>query len=187
MALDDLIARLERDTAARVAAVQARAEGEAAELLAEAARRRDEIVRCELAARRAMRTARLDGELARARQRSRAERLAAERALIDQVLQRARALIDEAGREPNFVRAVARQTIEALRYVEGLAPRVRARPELELALRPVAPALDLDASMPFGAVVSAGDGSVRIDETLAARLERMGPALAVELHKELER
>ncbi len=187
MALEELIARLERDAQARVAAIEAQAGVEVEALTSEAGRRREEGVAAELAARRALLAARLDGELAQARRRSRSERLVAEHAAIDRVLARARELVDEVGRTPEYAAAVARHATLALRYVEGLAPTVRVRPELAPALRGVAEKLELDPALGVGVVVAAADGSVIVDETLGARLNRFSARLAMELKRELTR
>ena len=77
MALTELIARLERDAEARIAELTARTEAEAQALRDEASRATQAHRDDALAARRLVRRARFDRELAEARQRSRADRLAA--------------------------------------------------------------------------------------------------------------
>ena len=186
MALEDLIARLERDAERRIAAAREKASAEAATLRAEAARRREEVEREELEAHRATASQGHERELARARAKARADRLAAEREVIDRVLGRALELIEEVGRSEGYARAVARQLQRALVFVDGVAVTVRARPELIDALKGVAPVLKADPELGWGVEVVADDGSVRIDETLKARLERLAPRLSVQILEELK-
>jgi len=165
VAVEELIARLERDTERRIGELRAQAEREAAALKEQGARRREEIEQRGLQAFRAALSARLERDLAAARQRARAERLEALHAVIDRVLARAGELFAEVVGTEAWARDVARRTAEALRYVEGLEHEV--------------------AAAPLGVKVVARGGAVVIDETLGARLERETPRLKIVLAREL--
>lgn len=186
MALSDLIARLERDAEARVQALREKAAAEVAALEAEAARASQVQREHELSSRRAVRRARFEQELADARQRARADRVRAEHTLLSRIFTRARALVPEVGRGPDFAAALRRHLAEALHYVEGVRVVVRCAPEVAPVLVPVLTqrgdaALVEDATLGPGLVVTAADDSVVVDQTLAARLARLEPRLGVEL------
>ncbi len=146
----------------------------------------------ELAGRRLQRRARLDREVAEARQAARAERLRAEHALLDRVLSRAGALLDEMGLDEAYLSTLPRRVDEALRFVDEHGARVRCRPTLAPAVRAAVAHHDVVtveevSAMPVGFSVVARDGSVEVDDTLAARLERLRPRLMIELLAEADR
>jgi V/A-type H+-transporting ATPase subunit B len=125
MGLAELLSRLERETDERVTRIRADADAQVEAIRAAAAldARRD----CEgiLASRAAERGARLELELARARQRARRDELAAETTLVDRVLARVRELLDGIDRDAGYlaslparVEEVQDPTIERL-----IAPR----------------------------------------------------------------
>jgi len=189
MALDDLIARLEQDADARVQGIRRKADDEVRALQAAEARAADEEAQQRLVGRRAALQAELRRELARARQQARAEELEARRALLGRVMARAKLLVDEVATTDAYREAVAGHCAEALSYLEGLAPVVRCPPALAAALAPVVAAradatLRPDDAMGPGLVAEAKDGSVFVDSTLLARLERLEARLAVELLNE---
>lgn len=187
MAVEELISRLERDAERRIAERREQAAREAGALLEQAQRRRDELVASGREAKRAALAARFERELAAARQQARAEQLTALHAAADRVLARARELFDELGRSPQYARTVARQTVEALRYVEGLGATVRCRPELAAAVKDAGAKVVLDPALDWGVKVVADGEAVVIDETLGARLDREAPRLKVVLARELLR
>lgn len=186
MGLPELIARLERDGDARVAEIRARTKAEKDALdaasAALSARHRGEA----LASRARERRAKLDQELADARQRANAERLAAEYALLERVLARTRELIDVVDAEPAYLAAVSAQLEGALRFVEGQPIVVRCRPSLAAAARATL-ATRSDATVeevadaPVGIRITLRDGSMEVDDTLLQRLSRMRTRLAMEL------
>jgi vacuolar-type H+-ATPase subunit E/Vma4 len=78
---------------------------------------------------------------------------------------------------------------QALGFVEGLQPRVRCQPACAPVLAPIAARcgveLVIDDSVGPGVFVEAGDGSVSVDNTLAARLARNESRLTIELARKL--
>lgn len=194
MGLEELVARLERDADARVAAIGARAEAEVAALVVEAARAATRLRDGTLAARRTARRAELDLEAAAARRGAREARLVAENALLDRALARSVELFDEVEHEPTVHAALVRAAEQALRYLEGPAV-VRARPSIAEALRAASLVRDGDApvtieadpSLPVGVVVTGAEeagGAIVVDETLVARLDRLRSRLAILLLRE---
>ncbi len=190
MALPDLIARLERDAEARIAELVARTDAETQALLAEASRatqsRRDD----ELTARRLVRRARFERELAETRQRARADRLAAQHALLAKVFERARAQIPALAASAAYADVLPAHLKEALRYVEGLRVIVRCAPAFTERLRTAVAGRDdvaifEDPALPPGLTVSTPDETVFVDDTLAQRLSRMEVRLRVELLAEV--
>lgn len=191
MGLDDLIARLERDADARVAAIRARAQAEAEAIASAAgsasAKHRDET----LAARRAERGARLGRELAAARQRAKSELLSRRHETLERIFARASELLAEAERDERYLAAVPQHLEEALRHVEGVPAEVRCRPSVARRLEPVLAGraqLELveDPGAPLGVVVRAKDGTVEVDNTLGARLQNVRQELGAELMRRVE-
>lgn len=190
MALADFIARLEQDAASQVQALQRRADDdvravEAASELALAEARAAHIGR-----RHAERQATLRQELAEARRMARARELDARHTVLARVMDRARGLLPEAARSEEYRRALPTHLADALSYLEGVPCRVRCPPSCEPVLRALAVqhdgvSLEVDESVGPGFVAEALDGSVVIDNTLAARLARMQSQLAVELLREV--
>lgn len=183
MALADLIARLEREADARVSALEATAAAEAAALEAEAARTLAARRAHELTERRKARRARLDAELAQARREVRGAVLTAQHAVLAQVFARARGLLPALGRSPDYLAAVPAHFEEARRFVEGLEVVAHCTPEVAARLAGARGALQLEveALASPGVVLRATDGSVVVDNTLAARLAQFEARLAVEL------
>ncbi|MDP1825451.1 MAG: V-type ATP synthase subunit E [Archangium sp.] len=187
MALEDLIARLERDADVRSSQLELDAEAEATALRGEAARVAQQRRDRELGSRRTRRRAQLDAALAEARRQTRGARLAAQHALLQRIFARARALVPELARSEAYLSQVAVHCAEARRYLEGVRVVVRCQPALVERLREPGLTLLEDAALPPGVVVAAEDGSVFIDNTLPARLERLEAKLAVELLAEVTR
>jgi vacuolar-type H+-ATPase subunit E/Vma4 len=184
MGVDTLIARLEQDAQARIAALQAGADAEIAAIDRECAQGAAMDQSQVLAARRAERQAAFAVEHARARQQAAAQVLAAEYAFVDRVFARAQALAATAG--VRFVEALPRY-IEALAgHLGGQAATLRCRPELAEALQRCAGDLGdvtiaTDEAMPVGFVAATGDGRCTIDCTLPARLSALRPRLRAAL------
>lgn len=189
MALVDLIARLEQDAQARVTALREQADAEVRAVEAEALRLAGEASTQRLQQRRHALQAQLQRELAAARQQARAEELAARRALVGRILARAEALVPELAATPEYRARVPGHAAEALTYLEGLRPVLRCSPALAALLEPLARdgvTLAPDAAVPPGVLAEAHDGSVRVDNTLAARLRRLEARLTVELLRAAE-
>jgi len=192
MALPDLIARLERDADAQVEAITRRAKAEVRALDAAAAEAAAGATASHLEQQRLERHAEHIADLARARRRARAEELDARRALLARILERARAGVEEAGASPSYAAALPAHLDEALSYLEGRDVRVRCRTSDAAVLRSIAAGrghveLAVDDAMGPGLIAEAADGSVVVDNTLAARLTRMERSLAIELLGEVGR
>lgn len=192
MALEDLVARLERDAEARVAALEAEAQAGVEALRVEAARRstakRDE----ELASRRSARREVLRKELSAARQQARGAELSARHAFLDRIRARANALASSAAAEEALCRRLPGLLEEALHYTAGLRVQVMVPPALSARLQELVrgradvQVTESPTAAP-GIRVLALDGSVEVDNTLASRLDRAWPQLAIELLAEVER
>jgi vacuolar-type H+-ATPase subunit E/Vma4 len=190
MALSDLIARLEEDAARETQAIVERADAEVRAIRAATERAIADASAERLEGQRIERAANRDRDLARTRRDARAEELRARHALLARILDRARALAPETGASESYQRVLPSHLEEALSYVRGLRPRVRCQSAVASVLRPVAAQHDgaeivIDDAVGPGVVVEAADGSVVVDNTLAARLARIEPKLAVELLAEL--
>lgn len=193
MGLEQLVQRLERETDARIADIDGRARDALDAIAREQERASGEARDRELARRRDERRRRLDRDLAEARARANARVLAARGAFCDRVLARAEALLDAADRDEAYLGAVVAQTREALRFVEDRAVTVRCRPAIaeRLALDSVGRdqrvSIESDPACPAGVRIAATDGTVSIDDTLRARLERLASGLRPILVAEIER
>ncbi len=175
MGLEELMARLERDTAARVAEIDAGARVELAAIErarseASASRQGDA-----LAKRRAERRAASERELSAARRRAVARVLEARTAAIERVLARAGELLDGAHADPSYRASALVRARAALAYAPEAAV-VRCRPDLAPAFAGLA--VREDASVPAGFVVEAGE--LLVDETLRSRLARLRDALRID-------
>lgn len=191
MALPDLIAKLERDAQGQVEAIAQRAEAEVRAIEAAARQELAEAAARIHAERQTVVQATFNRELSQARRRARADELDAQRALVARVLHRARALSVDASASPGYREAVAAHLEDALSYLEGVDVRLRCSAAMEPLLRPFAARrgvpIEIDPSVGPGFVAEARDGSVTIDNTLAARLARLDAQLAVHLLAEVRR
>jgi vacuolar-type H+-ATPase subunit E/Vma4 len=186
MALDDLIARLEQDADAQVAAIARTADEEVAAIAAAADEALSIRAREALAAARAARQADYAHALAEHRRQLRAVELHERHRVLDRVFARARELLD--GREQRDAwdglwPAVA---AEALSYVAGQPCRMRAAPAVlgtlgAIMRREDAVEIVADQQIGTGLVVETIDGSVRIDATIETSLARRREALSIGL------
>lgn len=189
MALADLIARLEQDAQARVTALREQADAEVRAVEAEALRVAGEASSQRLQQRRHELEAQLQRELATARQQARARELAARHALAGRILARAQALIPQLGSSAEYRARVPAHAAEALTYLEGLRPVLRCAPAFASLLEPLARdgvTLAVDDAVAPGLVAEAADGSLRVDNTLPARLRRLEARLTIELLRAAE-
>jgi vacuolar-type H+-ATPase subunit E/Vma4 len=102
------------------------------------------------------------------------------------VLDRARALVPEVAASASYAEALPSHLDEALSFLEGVRPRVKCPAAFIAMLQPAAARhegveLVIDESVGPGIVAEAADGSVIVDNTLAARLARSEARLAIEL------
>jgi vacuolar-type H+-ATPase subunit E/Vma4 len=189
MALDDLIARLEQEAQSRVDAARRDADAQvrAIEEATEQAVRG--LTARQLDRGRATRRPAAQAAIARARQRAQAGELDARRAQVARILARARDRIAEVSPD-SYAGALTAHTTEALSFLEGLQPRVRCHAacasvvERVIQAHPGATLVVDDATGP-GIVAEALDGSVSVDNTLAARLSRAEIRLTIELARAL--
>lgn len=190
MALSDLIARVEQEARTRVdeivrdTAVAVRA----IEVATDAAV--IEITERQLAHGRAERRRSGQQTLARAAQQTRARELEARHEQIARIFARARQLIPQVASSQTYALALAAHLEEALSFLQGLRSRVRCQAALVATIRPLVEkydgvTLEIDEAIGPGVVVETADGSVRVDNTLAARLSRTESRLASELARQL--
>jgi len=187
MALADLIARLERDAETRADQLDREATAQAEALRAEASRLLSQRREQELTRRRTERRVRHEGALAEARRAARGARLRAQHALLERIFARARALLPEAASSAEYCALLPAHYAEARRYVEGLKVIVRCHPSSAIWLHGTDAEATFveDAAAAPGVLVWAADGSVAIDNTLPARVQRLEAKLAVELLAEV--
>lgn len=190
MALTELIARLEHEAQTRVRAIQDKADAEVRAIEAATETAVAEVMARQFDPERAERQLVQQRELAAARRIARAHELEARRAQIARVLSRARTLLMAAGLPPTHMTALASHLEEALSFLHGLQPHVRCQSTFASALRAEIGRhndlqLVIDESIGPGFIAEAGDGSVVVDDTLAARLGRLETHLTTRLAQTL--
>jgi V/A-type H+-transporting ATPase subunit E len=189
MALSDLIARLDQEAHSRVEAIEQAAAADVRAIEIDAERKVQEITARELEHGRAERQVARERELAFARRQARAGELGVLHRQIRGILTRARSLVPEVAASAPFIAALPAHLEQALLFVEGLHPRVRCQAGCGVALAPIAARcgaqLEVDERAGPGVIVEASDGSVRVDNTLTARLARAERRLTIELARAL--
>lgn len=181
MSLPELLAALERQAAAEVAAIDAAARAELVAARAEAARRRDDRARAELASRRAA------AEVAAAAAIAEAER-AARRLVLDAraaMLERLRAAV--LARLPAAAPVVVDRLIDRAMTGAGAGRVVlRCPPSLARAVesRGAAPVV-ADPETRSGVRADVDGGRLVVDATLEALFERVWPRLRIEAAREV--
>ena len=186
MSLERLLASLERSAETEAERLVAEARAEAARLTEEASERRRRRREITLADRSTAWHAESARPLADARERARADVLAARNRLIERVLSAARARFPVAIRREAYTAALPRRLEEALSYVGGRTTVVRCPPTLAGAFHVLLGeqpglVLDVDERVAPGFVLVADDGALSVDATLEGRLVAAGPALALEI------
>lgn len=185
MALEHLLAALERDAAEQVRRLLADAQAAAAKLTDSAeermARRRREV----LGAREAERRGGAEIALAEARRGARRQVLEARQRLLDRIFAAARALLPAVLRSDAYEAALPAHLAEALAFVGEVPAVIRCPPELAAAIRKLVPVgpqflVTADVTVGSGIRVVTTDGAVEVDNTLEGRLERLRPRLALE-------
>jgi len=190
VALPDLIARLEEDVERQIEAIAQQADAEVRAINDGAAQAAAAASASHLARHRAERQLAHRRDLSRTRRRAHARELEAQHALLDRILGRARDHLQDHAGSPRYQAALSTHLAEALSYLEGLPARVRCNASQAALLRPLVARhsdveLTIDDSVGSGLVAEAADGSVVVDNTLAARLRRIERRLAVELIAEV--
>ena len=135
---------------------------------------------------------------ASARRAIAAERHAAMRAVlmartqvVDRVLESARALLPDAAMDDRYLTDLGAELGEALKFVDGDDAVVRCSPSLEPAVRKALSSrprvqVEREEDMGTGFIVVGGGGSVLVDGQLETRIDRLAPALAIEIHVRLQ-
>ena len=190
MALSDLISRLEHEAKSQVQAIKQQADAEVHAIEVATERAITDMTTRHLAHERAERQTADQRALALARQQARAGELDARHAQITRILERARAILSEVASSTSYGNALPGHVHEALSFLEGLRPRVRCPGAFAPLLRATIAGHDgaelvIDDSVGPGVVAEAADGSLTVDDTLAARLARAEPRLAIELSRKL--
>jgi vacuolar-type H+-ATPase subunit E/Vma4 len=190
MALSDLISRLEQEAHSQVQTIAQEAEAEVRAIEAATEQAVAETTTRHLERERAERQAMQQRELALARREARARELEARHAQLARVLDRARALVLEVAASASYAQVLPSHLDEALSFLEGARPRVKCPAAFVAILRPAVARhegveLVADQSIGPGFIAEASDGSVIVDNTLAARLARSEARLAIELLREL--
>jgi vacuolar-type H+-ATPase subunit E/Vma4 len=186
MALSDLISRLEQEARSQVQTIEQDTDAEVRAIEAATEQAIADTTTRHLERERAERQAVHQRELALARREAHARELEARHAQLARVLDRARALVPEAAASASYAEALPSHLDEALSFLEGARPRVKCPAAFIATLRPTAARFEgaelvIDESIGPGIVAEAADGSVIVDNTLAARLARLEPRLAIQL------
>jgi vacuolar-type H+-ATPase subunit E/Vma4 len=182
MTVDALIARLNADAQARIAAVRAGADAEISALAKASMKQSSRSVEQTLASRRTARQSAFAVERAATQRHAAASLLTAQHAFLDRVFARAESLAEAADTDSRHLDALPRQVAAVVVYLGDRPATLRCRVELEAHLRPLlgdAPQIELvaDTGVPAGFIVSARDASCTIDCTLRARLAALRPKL----------
>lgn len=192
MALEHLLAALERDAEATAEAELSAARAEAVRIEAESAARVEQRRASFVATRE--RELRAAGATAAAEVRRRTRRaiLEARQRLLDRVFTAAEHRLRAAVDDPAFVERLGEYLAEARTYLGDGPVIARCRPELAARVRRLAAkaksvTVVTDPAAGTGIRLSAADGAVEVDNTLDARLARLRPRLALEVLQRLER
>jgi vacuolar-type H+-ATPase subunit E/Vma4 len=186
MALDHLLAALERDGTAQAESLLAEAHATVAAVTREANERVAQRRRDALATREAAVRLSTESALADARHVSRRRMLDARQRLLDQVFAAAQALLPEAVNGASYRAALPRHIAEALEAAGDEPAVIRCREALVPVVQPIVvsqPRVTVrdDPGVPPGIVVATTDGVIEVDQTLDGRLERLRVRLALEV------
>lgn len=128
--------------------------------------------------------------IAAARQEALQSTLVAQTALVERVLERAKALLPQLSKSEAYLSELTRNLNEALQFVQGQATIVRCSPSLEEAVRDALRGrpnvtIEIAANDGTGFVLIGAEGSVTVDGRLESRIDRLAPSLAIEIHRRL--
>lgn len=186
MALDHLLAALERDATAQAEALLAEARATAAAVTREADERVAQHRRDALAARESTVRESTESALAEARRESRRRMLDARQRLLDRAFAAAHALFPDAVNGACYRAALPRHVVEALEAAGHEPVVVRCRDALVPVVQPIVASqarvtVRGDPGVPPGMVVTTTDGTMEVDQTLDGRLDRLRTRLALEV------
>jgi vacuolar-type H+-ATPase subunit E/Vma4 len=191
MAIDHLLATLERDAAAVIDRLGTAARAEAEAIAVESQRRITERRATALAAREADARGAAAASLADVRRKARGQVLAARQRVLDRVFAGARSRLPEAGRGEAYMATLSAELAVALASLGDVASVIRCAAPVAAALeRLVAdrPAcrVEPDAGVDAGFIAATADGAIEVDATLASRLERLRDRLSLEVLRRFE-
>jgi vacuolar-type H+-ATPase subunit E/Vma4 len=186
MALDLLLESLARDVEGDAREVLDAARAEAARIRAAAEARAGQRCAEALATREAALRASMDAERARARRDAHAGALRARARFLDRTFAAAAAELPRALDAPANTEALAMLVGETLEFFQGKPAVIRCRVGLADRVRQLVSSLGSvrvspDDSVPEGVIVEAEDGSLMVNNTLIARMQRFQPMLSIEL------
>ena len=186
MALEELLAALERGGRAKAGAALEAARAEARRIAAEseeriARRRRDsrEALEAEL-------RGQTEKLVAAAREAARRDVLSARQRMLDRVFRAAEQRLAEVGRSEAYAARLGEDLAEARSYLGGMPAVVRCTPDLSARVRAwivgkEGLSVEEEQHAEPGVVLVAADGSVEVESTLTARLDRLRPLLSMEV------
>lgn len=184
MALDDLLAAVEREAERKIAARLAEAWTEAARVSAGSAEHLARRRAAAEAARRAELRAAATREVEESRRAARRTVLEARERLLDRVFRAARERLPSAVQGEVYAASLADEVAEVLSYF-GTEPVVlRCPPILESRVRELAGAgvtVRPDPGLTTGLAAESADGTLAVESTLQGRLGRLRPVLAIEV------
>jgi vacuolar-type H+-ATPase subunit E/Vma4 len=187
MSLEELVARLERDAEARVAAIEAKAREEIDAFESERARAASTRDAAELAKKRDARARASERVLSTARRRASSDVLRARHEVFDRAIARAAELLESANGDAAYRASLPARLEDALAHAQETGGAiVRCRADLADAVRTALgerAEVRVDEAVASGFVLEAAD--MMIDETLASRLARMRDALVMALAAEV--
>ena len=189
MALADLLSTLESEGRARAEAVVTRARAEAEQITREAGVRAEARRAARLAERERELRARAAGALEAARREAVRRHLMARATVLERIFARVRQLLLEAAATvPRS--SLGADLTRALGCLGGRPAVVRCHPQVAASIRDLVAGLPVTSVVPdprvSGLLVTAEDGSIEVDASLATRLDRLRPQLAIELLRDLE-
>ncbi len=186
MALDTLLESLARDADNEVRAILEAARAEAGRIGGDAAALVEQRCEAAVAARDSELARQADAERAHAVHEARVRVLEARQRFLDRVFDGVEARLARAVTEPEGTAVVDALVREAAGFFPdaGLVARCPAVlvPAVRAALGGSRSAhVEIDESVAAGVVLEAGDGSMRVDNTLVQRVRRLRPALSIAL------
>jgi vacuolar-type H+-ATPase subunit E/Vma4 len=185
MALDHLIDALGRQAGAETEALLAAARADSERIRADAAERMTRARGDAVEAVRAELRARLEADVGEARRGARGGVLEARQRLLDRVFAAAGALLPSAIATERYRAALPQHLAQALAAVAGESVIIRCPEELAETVRALTAgqaqmSVVADPGAGPGIRVTTQDGAIDVDNTLAGRLERERPRLALD-------
>jgi len=186
MPLGHLLDALEREARAQADALLAAARAEA-EAIARASVERQERERAQaLHAREADLRGAAEAALGEARRAARTEVLVARQRLVDRVFAAAREMLPATLTGEEYRTALPAHVAEAVAAIGDAPAVIRCRPVIADGVNRALEGrknlvVETDAAAPPGIVVATTDGAIEVDNSLAGRLERLRPRLALEV------